>query len=78
MQRLIPLSSAPPGNYIVVSLNGGHGFVQRIAEMGMYPDSQIKVLGAMNGGGPIRIVVKGSQLAIGRGMAAKIMVTRVD
>ena len=74
MQKLIPLSKASPGSYRIVSLNGGKNFVQRMAEMGMYPDSPVEVLEVMNGGGPVRVSVKGSQLAIGRGMAAKIMV----
>ena len=78
MSRVIPLSRAAEGKYRVVSLNGGKGFIRRIAELGIYPNSTLEVSAYMNGGGPISIIVKGSKLALGRGMAAKIMVKKEE
>jgi len=76
MYNVIPLSKAASGRYRVISLQGGRGFIHKIAEMGIYPDSTLEVLGAMDGSGPVRVQVKGSHLAIGRGMAARILVER--
>ncbi len=76
MGEVIPLSDAGSGRYTVVSLEGGHGFLKKVSEMGIYPGSEIEVLGDSAEGGPVRILVKGSQIGMGRGMALRIFVRK--
>ncbi len=76
MGGVIPLSSAKSGSYIVVSLKGGQGFLKKLSDMGIYPGSVIEVIDRSFDGGPVRIVVKGSQIGIGMGMASRIFVRR--
>ncbi|MBN2030523.1 ferrous iron transport protein A [bacterium] len=59
---------------VVVEINGGWGVRQRLNQMGIHPNDriQIKRSGAM--GGPILIQIHGIEVAIGRGMAKKIVV----
>lgn len=49
------------------------GSMRRIAELGFTPDTPIYILKS-DGLGPILVEVKGSRLAVGRGIAMKIMV----
>ncbi len=60
----------------VVNLAGGYGFMRRLQEMGLIPGQIVKVIrnSAM---GPVEISVMGTHLAIGRGIAAKIIVKRL-
>lgn len=57
----------------LVSIEGGTGLCQRLAEMGLVPGSVFKVVS--NGHpGPFVLKVKDSKLALGHGMADKILV----
>ena len=69
---MIRLSEVKAGLTVrVISVNGGFGFIQRMAEMGIMQNSTIKVIKNDNSG-PMIIIVKGSRFALGRGMAIKI------
>ncbi len=69
---MIKLSDINAGSTVrVLSVNGGFGFTQRMAEMGIMQNSLIKVL-KNDRSGPMVIIVKGSRFALGRGMASKI------
>ena len=58
----------------VVSVHGGRGLRSRLTTMGLLPKIQIRVV--HNGRfGPFVISIKNSRIAIGRGVADKIMVT---
>ncbi len=75
MEKTIrPLSEVAEGEVVsVVSVEGGRGLRSRLATMGLLPRTQIKIL--HNGRfGPFVISVKNSRMAIGRGVADKIMV----
>jgi ferrous iron transport protein A len=64
-----------PGGTTVtlVAVQAGRGLAQRLADMGFVPGVEIEVIN--NGApGPIVVMVKGSQLVLGRGMAHKIAV----
>jgi Fe2+ transport system protein FeoA len=52
-------------------------FVRRLQEMGVIPGSVVEVL-KNSLLGPVEISVKGSKLAIGRGIASKIVVEEID
>jgi len=70
----MPLSMVESGkNVRLVSLQAGRGLAQRLAEMGFIPGVEIHVV---NNGitGPVVVLVKGSRLVLGRGMAYKILV----
>ena len=69
------LDSVALGDYKVISFVGGQRFKKKLSDMGIYPGSIIKVISSVTFGGPVRVLVKGSQYAMGRGMASKIYVT---
>ena len=69
----MPLAYAKTGETLrIQSIAGGRNLSRRLAGMGLYPGSTIKVIS--NQGGPIIIAIGETRLAIGKGMAAKIFV----
>ncbi len=59
---------------IVVSLNGGYNFILRLHNLGIRPGKKITKVGANFWRGPITVQVDKTNLALGFGMAGKIMV----
>ena len=57
----------------IVEIHGGHGFVYRMKEMGFIPGVKIELLSSGHPG-PVIVKIKGSKIAIGHGVAHKIMV----
>lgn len=73
---MMPLSMAPPGEVVqVVAVRAGWGLQRRLAEMGLNPGVEVRVLNSQRPG-PVVIDVRGSRLALGQGVAHKIMVTQ--
>lgn len=70
----IPLSFVRAGSRVgLVGVRAGRGLARRLAEMGFLPGEEIEVVS--NGvPGPLVVLVKGSRLVLGRGMAEKILV----
>ncbi|MBN2688462.1 MAG: FeoA domain-containing protein [Deltaproteobacteria bacterium] len=69
------LSHVAPGKTVkIISLAGGRGFHARLVSMGLIPGSVIKVLSQAMMGTHI-IAHGGCRLAIGRGMAHRIIVS---
>ena len=60
-------------NLKIVQVWHGGKFKKKLSEMGIYKDSQIKVI-KNDIPGPLIVDVKGSRLILGRGQAQKIMV----
>ncbi|MGQ9662226.1 MAG: FeoA family protein [Kiritimatiellia bacterium] len=58
----------------VVAIEGGHCFVHRLAALGIIPGRRIKKISAMILRGPVTVQVNQAQVAIGYGMARKVMV----
>ncbi len=58
---------------ILIDIDGGRGLRSKLYSMGLVPGITLKILNR-NGSGPVMIAVKDSRLAIGRGMAEKIIV----
>jgi len=76
-EPLMPLAMARPGERVsVVDIRAGRGLARKLADMGLLPGTEIKVVNSM-GHGPIIIDLRGSRLALGHGVAQKIMVTGV-
>jgi len=66
----------------VTSIKAGHGrgrgrgwgFEKRLMDMGLTPGTRVTVVKSAPFHGPLEILVRGSRLALGRGMAERIFV----
>lgn len=58
----------------VVAVLGGHGLAERLSAMGIRPGQTITKLSAMFLRGPVTVKAGRTQIALGHGMAKKIMV----
>jgi Fe2+ transport system protein FeoA len=54
----------------------GWGFEKRLMDMGLTPGTRVTVVKSALFHGPLEILVRGSRLALGRGMAERIFVER--
>jgi Fe2+ transport system protein FeoA len=59
---------------VVLRVNAGHNAKTRLANLGVVPGVKITKTKNAPFKGPVEIIVKGSTLVIGRGLASKIMV----
>ncbi len=59
---------------VVISLEGGENFVSRLCNLGVRPGVKITKLNAHFWRGPVTIKVGASSIALGFGMAGRIMV----
>ena len=57
----------------VVSITGGRGAMLKLAAQGIAPGMTIEKVGHLRGG-PVLVKVGQSQVAIGRGLASKVVV----
>jgi len=74
---IVPLSSLKPGERgIIVNIQGGPGFRNRLLGMGITPGAIVQVLEVYNPG-PVVINISGTRFAVGRGMASKILVRKL-
>jgi len=77
-ERTCRLTEVRAGEVVHVSeVDGGHRVTSRLSDMGLYAGTEIEKLRG-NGSGPIIIRIGPSRLALGRGVAEKIIVTRID
>lgn len=62
----------------VIDIKGGSGIRQRLSQMGIHPGDEITMLryGALRG--PTLIEIHGSQVALGRGIASRIIVEETE
>ena len=58
----------------VVQIQGGHGLVNRLNSLGIRPGKRITKISSMIMRGPVTIEVDRAQVAIGFGMAGRIIV----
>jgi Fe2+ transport system protein FeoA len=81
----LPLTVLKNGEIgIVVSINPcrgqgfgrGWGFEKRLMDMGLTPGVEVVMVKSAPFHGPIEVIVRGSRLALGRGMAERIFVVR--
>jgi len=74
-KKLITLSQLKAGRSgKVVEVRGGHGPLRRLSAMGIRPGSKVTKLSSMLMRGPVTVQSGRTQLAIGFGMANKIIV----
>ncbi len=70
------LADALPGETVCIrELLGGHGFTLRLTEMGLTRGACVEVVQTA---GQVVLDVRGARVGIGRGMAAKIIVSAAD
>ena len=70
----MPLAMLPENKEAkVVEVRGGRGLVRRLSELGFTPGAKVKILFS-NSPGPMLIDVKGSRIALGRGLLMRIIV----
>lgn len=71
------LELAPGEEGEIVSLGGGEGFRTRLRALGLAEGQRVRNVSKIGWGGPIILLVNRAQVALGRGIARKILV-RVD
>jgi len=77
MNQAMPLAMVSPGETVqVVNTRAGWGLQRRLADMGLIPGVIIRVMNSQMPG-PVIIELRGSRLALGHGMAQKILVKEV-
>jgi Fe2+ transport system protein FeoA len=82
-RRGVPLTALKDGETaILTSIEASHGrgrgrgwgFERRLMDMGLTPGTKVIVVKSAPFHGPLEILVRGSRLALGRGMAERIFV----
>ncbi len=74
-EKQIALSRMQAGQSgTVVQIQGGHGLVNRLNSLGIRPGKRITKVSSMFMRGPVAVQVGTAQLAIGFGMANRIIV----
>ena len=74
-KKQIPLSKLPAGKGgRVIQIEGGHGVVNRLNALNIRPGQRITKVSSMFMRGPVTIEVGNAQVAIGFGMAKRIIV----
>jgi len=66
----MPTLASARGLFKISSVVCGRGCMNKLASMGIIPGEVVRVIN--NGSGPVIVEVKGSRIAIGRGVAMKI------
>lgn len=70
----MPLAMARPGESVtVIGVKAGLGLQRRLADMGLTPGVPIRVINSQILG-PVLIDLRGSRIALGHGVAQKILV----
>ncbi len=58
----------------VKGLSGGRGMQEKLTQRGLYPGDCVRVVRIAPLGGPVLVEVNGREIALGRGVAQKILV----
>ena len=71
---MIPLTTVPPGEKVrVKEIRGNRGMQSRLAALGFLPGTEIEAISSGRPG-PMIVLVRGGRVALGQGMARRIMV----
>lgn len=74
----IPLLAALTGQEVELGrVEGGNAFVHRLAEMGLLPGTQFRIVNRATRG-PFIIAIKNCRLVLGRGMVGRLFVHPVQ
>ena len=78
IEETVSLGDLPEGEKCTIVLAaGGHGMIRRLAEMGLTPGTEVRVVRSAPMHGPIEVSVRGVSLALGRGIASRVLVKRL-
>ena len=73
---MLTLSELPYGALArIISVEGGYGLVQKLSLMGLSEGKIVQVISSTSG--PVIIEIERNVVALGRGMAKRIMVMRI-
>ena len=73
-KKTAPLAIIGPGQKVeLISVKSGRGLRGRLTAMGLVPNIEFTVI-SNNHPGPVVVKIRESKIALGRGMATKIMV----
>jgi ferrous iron transport protein A len=79
MRKIIPLTDLPAGKRAKVRrLAGGRGLRARLSSLGLRPGVPVTKVSAGLLSGPVVVQLQGSQVAVGHGMARRIMVEEIE
>lgn len=79
IEEISPLNTLSEGERgKIVYIYGGRGLVRRLADMGLTPGVEVVVLRRAFLNGPVEITVRGTNLALGYGVAKRIFIKRVS
>lgn len=62
----------------IIAVDGGAAMQQRLSSLGIVQGKTVKKLSTIRMGGPIVLLVDRAQVAIGQGMAKKIVVRKIS
>lgn len=70
----LPLPMLPPQQPArIIEIRAGHRLKERLAGLGLVPGGTVEIL--RDNGGPLLLAIGDTRLALGRGMAHKILVS---
>jgi Fe2+ transport system protein FeoA len=70
-----PLSQAAMNKKLIVShIAAGFNATKRLSELGIFPGTEIFIRSQAPFAGPLQIEVRGTRIALGRGLSEKIYV----
>lgn len=72
VKRLSDLNTEESG--VVIEITGGQGLIDRLNSLGIIPGKKVTKVSSMMMKGPVTVQVNRSMVAIGFGMAKKIIV----
>lgn len=76
-QPTMPLALASPGEKVRVErITGGDEVARHLSDLGLTPGAEVEVISS--GGGPMVLAVRGSRVALGRGVGHKVHVSQVN
>ena len=78
-KKLIRLSEVKNGSTVkVVKIDSGYDAKTRLNHLGIVPGTNIQLECSAPFKGPVCVKVRGTQLCIGRGLAYKVFVEKID
>ena len=76
MSNAFPLAMAAVSEHVQLeSIKGGKKMLRRLTALGLTPGVELSVV--QNTGGALLLSVRGSRIALGRGMARRVMVSLI-
>jgi len=74
MSKTFPLAMAAIGEPVCLeNIKGGKKMLRRLSSLGLTPGVELSVV--QNAGGALLLSVRGSRIALGRGMSQRMMVS---